>query len=192
MPHLHPHADPPVADASVRLATPADASAIGSVQSHLWRELYAGVLPADVIAGFEARAFADVWVSSLASPPSGTHRALVACSGLEVVGFVAVGPSLDPDATDVDSEVLVLGVTSGSRRHGHGSRLVNAAADTARGAGFGRLRAWVPQAASSPSELAVFLASAGFETDGAVRDRVVGPGDADLQHEIRVTATLPE
>lgn len=192
MPHLHPHADPPVADASVRLATPADASAIGSVQAHLWRDLYVDVLPEEVLAGFEAQAFADVWVSSLTSPPSGAHRALVACSGLEVVGFAAVGPSVDPDATDVDAEVLVLGVESGSRRQGHGSRLVNAAADTARGSGFGRLRAWVPQAASGPSELAVFLSSAGFEADGALRDRVVGPDDADLQHEIRVIATLPE
>lgn len=191
MPHEHSHPPSPVADASVRLARADDAAAIGGVQAGLWRDLYAGTLPPEVVAGFKPAAFAGVWGESLASPPSPAYRALVACSGLDVVGFAAVGPSQDADATDMDAEVLVMGVDQGARRVGHGSRLVNAVADTARGSGFARLRVWVPGAAP---DLARFLGAAGFEADGATRDRLLRPSDADadVQHEVRLIATIPE
>src|SRR5665811_1433267 len=87
-----------------------------------------------------------VWRDSLNTPPSPRHVLLVGCAGEQVVGFAAVGPSADADATDTDTsgEVLALGVHPDARRSGHGSRLLNAAVDTLRGKGFHSMSAWLP------------------------------------------------
>ena len=143
-----------MADASVRVATPWDVDAVGAVQAALWREAYASLLPAEALDAATAEEFARVWRESLANPPSGAYRLLVACAGEEVVGFAAVGPSADPDATDVDGELLVGGVSPGCApyrprvaaaqrdgRHG-GAHRVRPGPDVA--AGHGRADARVP------------------------------------------------
>ena len=109
--------------------------------------------------------------------PSGAYRLLVACAGEEVVGFAAVGPSTDPDATDVDGELLVGGVSPGARRAGHGSRLLNATVDTAGLTGFARVRTWLLAADEATR---AFLEAAGFAPDGARRERVTGPAEGDV------------
>ncbi len=185
--HGHSHSPPIVADASVRLARPSDAPAVGFVQAVLWREAYASLLPREVLEGFQPQAFAGVWRTSLERPPSPAHRLLVACAGEQVVGFAAVGPSGDPDAKDGDGELLVLGVHPQARRAGHGSRLVNAAVDTARGAGFTGLRGWL---LSTDEDTRAFLTDAGLAADGAYRDRVVGPQETDVAREVRVAGVI--
>ena len=189
--HDHPH-DPslqhgPVADASVRLARVSDAPAVGFVQAVLWTEVYAGLLPPEVTAQFQPQAFARVWRASLEAPPSPAHRLLVACAGEQVVGFGAVGPSGDPGAQDGDGEILVLGIHPEARGVGHGSRLLNAAADTARGAGFRALSAWLPRDAEATR---AFLQASGFAPDGAFRDRVIGPEDSDVLREVRLHSSI--
>ncbi len=186
-PHEHHHAPGPVADASVRLARLSDAPAVGYVQAALWTEVYAGVLAPEVVAQFQPQAFARVWRASLHSPPSPAHRLLVACAGEQVVGFAAVGPSADPDAADDDAELLVLGIHADTRRVGHGSRLLNACVDTARGARFTSLRAWLPGDAD-PTR--AFLVGGGFIADGAHRERVVGPQESDVVREVRLATTI--
>ena len=185
--HGHHHAQPVVADASVRLARLSDAPAVGFVQAVLWRDAYASVLPSEVLDGFQPQAFASVWRASLDQPPSAAYRLLVACAGEQVVGFAAVGPSSDPDAQDVDGELLVLGVHPDARGTGHGSRLVNAAVDTARGASFTVLRGWL---LSTDDRTRAFLAAAGLEADGAYRDRVIGPSENDVAREVRVMGSI--
>ena len=80
----HPH-DHPVADASVRVATPWDVDAVGAVQSLVWHEAYASLLSSEALAAATPQEFAQVWKESLAYPPSGAYRLLVACSGEEVL-----------------------------------------------------------------------------------------------------------
>lgn len=193
--HDHPH-DPshqhapgpgPVADASVRLARASDAPAVGFVQAVLWSEVYAGLLPPEVTAQFQPQAFASVWRASLEAPPSPAHRLLVACAGEQVIGFGAVGPSGDPGAQDGDGEILVLGIHPEARGVGHGSRLLNAVADTARGAGFRALSAWLPHDAEATR---TFLQASGFAPDGAFRDRVIGPDDSDVLREVRLHSSI--
>jgi GNAT superfamily N-acetyltransferase len=188
-PHSHHphHVTPVVADASVRVARPSDAPAVGLVQAVLWREAYATVVPAEVLATFQPTTFTNAWRASLEQPPSAAYRLLVACAGDQVVGFAAVGPSGDPDAGDADAELLVLGVHPEGRRAGHGSRLLNAAVDTARGAGFTTLRAWL---LAGDDATRAFLGAGGIEADGAYRDRVVGPREHDTAREVRVTGSI--
>jgi GNAT superfamily N-acetyltransferase len=184
--HSHDH---PVADASVRVATPWDVDAVGDVQAVLWQGAYASLLPRDALAGATPAEFARVWRESLANPPSGAYRLLVACAGEEVVGFAAIGPSADPDASDIDAELLVGGVRPDARRAGHGSRLLNATVDTAGLTGFARVRTWL-LSADRPTR--GFLEAAGFVVDGGRRERVTGPAEGDVAEEVRLTVDVPQ
>ena len=184
--HGHEGDRGPVADASVRVARVSDAPAVGLVQAVVWRESYAAHLAPEVIAQFEPRAFGNAWRASLAEASSPDHLLLVACAGEQVVGFAAVGPSTDPDAHDHAAELLVLGVHPDARRQGHGSRLLNAAVDTARGRGREALTAWVLAAAD---DTRAFLEAAGLEADGAHRERIVSD-DGDTLREVRLSASV--
>lgn len=176
----------PTADASVRGAGVNDAPAVGQVQALVWQEAYDGIVPPRVHATFDPQAFAAAWRDSLRTPPEGVHRLLVACSADQVVGFVAVGPSQDPDAGQTTGEVTALGVHPQHRRQGHGSRLVNAAVDILRDAGAEHVSAWC---LVQHEGVRAFLTGSGLEPDGAYRDRVVSP-DEDTAREVRLVAAL--
>ena len=190
--HAHPHAHPqdagPLADASVRRARQNDAPAVGLVQAVVFREAYAGRVPDDVVARFEPDAFARSWRESLAAPPGGIHRLLVACAGDQVVGLCAIGPSQDPDAGGATGEVTVLGVHPDARRQGHGSRLLNAGVDLLREAGAEAVTVWL---LADDEATRAFASGSGFGPDGAYRDRVVSP-DGDVLREVRLSASLLE
>jgi GNAT superfamily N-acetyltransferase len=184
--HGHSRTTGPVADASARIARPNDASAVGMVQAAVWRDAYGTILPKEVVDEFDAARFARVWRDSLKTPPSPRHLLLVACAGEQVVGFAAVGPSVDRDATETSGEVLALGVHPDARRSGHGSRLLNAAVDTLRGRGFDTMSVWL---LAGDEDTRAFLTAAGLSPDGAYRDRVVS-ADGTLAREVRLTADL--
>lgn len=184
----HEHSPGPLADASVRIARETDTPAVGLVQAIVWREAYAGLLPGAVIERFEPNAFAKAWRDSLSSPPEGVYRLLAACAGEQVVGFAAIGPTQDPDASSLTGELLALGVHPQARRAGHGSRLLNAAVDTLRGAGADTMHVWLLAADESTR---AFLSQAGLSPDGAWRDRVVSP-DGATAREVRLVASLAE
>jgi ribosomal protein S18 acetylase RimI-like enzyme len=190
-PHGHAHgtAEPgPLADASVRRARTSDAPAVGFVQAVVWREAYAEVVDPDVAAAFEPQSFASAWRQSLTAPPGPEHALLVACAGDQVVGFAALGPSEDPDAQEGTVEIHVLAVHPDARRQGHGSRLLAAVADTARGRGRSEVQAWV---LASDDATRAFLTAAGLATDGAHRSRVIA-ADGRTASEVRLSAALGE
>lgn len=188
MSHPHTHSPGPLADASVHTARPSDAPAIGLVQSVVWQQAYAGVLPAEVVETFAAAAFAGVWRQSLQQPPTPAHRVMVGCAGDQVVGLVALGPAPEEEAglPERCGQVLEMSVHPDARRQGHGSRLLNAAGDTLRAHDHTSLACWV-RADDEPTR--AFLATGGLEPDGAWRERVVGPQGQTLR-EIRVLAAL--
>jgi ribosomal protein S18 acetylase RimI-like enzyme len=157
---------PSAADASVRPAQAGDAGAIGAVQARAWRAGYAGLLDPASLEALTPQALAEPWRDAVAHPPSPVHAVLVACSGSTVVGFAAVAPSGDPDAGDLDGDLVVLAVDPAHRGAGHGSRLVAASADTLRERGMTAIRIWVPD--GDPA-LRAFLVSAGAAADGARR-----------------------
>lgn len=178
----------PSADAAVRVAGPNDLPALGIVQSLVWQEAYDGVVPPEVHAQFEPQAFAAAWRRSLADPPEGVHRLLVATAGGQVVGFASLGPSQDPDTGQATGELTAIGVHPQARRQGHGSRLLNAVVDTLREAGADSLTAWVLVPHESTR---AFLVGAGLGPDGAYRDRVVSP-EGTTAREVRLAARLGE
>jgi len=195
--HSHPHSEAhdqahapeagPLAEATARIARLSDAPAVGLVQASVWRSAYGNVVAKEVVDQFDGPSFARVWRDSLSSAPSPRHVLLVACSGDQVVGFAAVGPCVDADATETSGEVLVLGVHPDARRHGHGSRLLNAAVDTLRGKGFDTVATWI---LVTHEATRAFLVDAGLNPDGAYRDRVIDV-DGTVAREVRLTADLP-
>jgi ribosomal protein S18 acetylase RimI-like enzyme len=192
--HGHPHEHAPatgagpLADASVRRARANDAPAVGMVQATVFRTVYAGRVPDEVLSLFEPEAFARSWRESLAAPPEGVHRLLVACAGEQVVGLAAIGPSQDPDAGPAAGEVTVLAVHPDAHRQGHGSRLLNAGVDLLAEAGAESVTLWL---LTDDEITRAFLTASGFAPDGAYRDRVVSP-DGDTLREVRLTAVLGE
>lgn len=186
--HGHSHQEPgPLADASVRRAGPNDAAAVGLVQEAVWRETYTGRLPQPITDQFSAADFGNVWRRSLANPPQGVWTLLVACAGAQVVGYAAIGPSQDLDGEPTTGGLMEIGVHPEGRRNGHGSRLLNAAADLLREAGATEFTAWLP---ADAEDTRAFFHQSGMQPDGAFRDRAI-VGDETLR-EIRVAARLAD
>lgn len=158
---------PARAESSVRPAAAGDAAAIARVQAAVWARVYADVLPAAELEVAGGAAAVATWEQAIDLPPTPRHRVLVALGGDEVVGFAALGPAEDPDLTEVAAaEIFALCVDPAREGAGHGSRLVNAAADVMRGLGVRYLHVWL---SSHESTLRRFLESAGWEHDGARR-----------------------
>ena len=156
--------DQPTADLSVRVAWADDAEAIARVQVAVWQEGYAGLgdaLPA-------VHQVAAAWHRSLLAPGDARNRVLVALERNQVRGFVVCQPAADPDCDPIaDAEVSELAVAPQARGQGHGSRLLQAAADTLEADRFDRAVCWL---VTDDDRLRGFLTSAGWAADGAHRE----------------------
>jgi len=158
----------PTADVSVRLAWADDAAGIADVQLRAWRERYAGVLPPEVLASLEPAAFAQQWQSALARPKDARHRVLVALDRTRIEGFALTVPAGDPDADPgSDGEIAEFVIAPTAQRTGHGSRLLQACADTLRSDRFSHAVIWL---ATTDNDVVQFLAGAGWAPDGARRE----------------------
>jgi len=172
-----------MADVSVRPAQPADAGEIARIQIDTWRAAYQGVLPAAVLDDLSEGTASAAWDAAITAPPSPRHRVLVALEQQWHVGFAALAPD-DEDESTVAIGPLLVEPRWG--RRGHGSRLLAAAVDHARGDGFARAVAWIPDADTASQS---FLRSAGWEPDGYVRGLDTGAGEL---REIRLHTSLTE
>ncbi|MFC7494812.1 MULTISPECIES: GNAT family N-acetyltransferase [unclassified Nocardioides] len=177
----------PTADVSVRIAWADDAAAIAALQLRTWHEQYAGMLPADAIPD-DAEAAAAAWRASLSRPGDARNRVLVALERNRVVGFAICSPAGDPDCDPiVDAELAELTVDPGERGKGHGSRLLQAAAETLTADRFQRAVLW---AVASDDTLRAFLGGAGWAADGAHRELDLDGSGAVLVKQIRMHTAL--
>ena len=129
----------------------------------------------------------DAWTRAVTAPPAARYRVLVALVDTRLVGFAITSPSADPDAdAAADGAIEELAIDPVARRRGHGSRLLNACADTLVADGFTRASMWVPTRAD---ELRRFLAAAGWAADGASRE--IGTDDAAVRlKQVRLHVSL--
>jgi len=167
-----------MADVSVRPAREADVTEIARIQVETWHFSYADVLPAEALDALTFEAATEAWRPAIAAPPTPRHHVLVALEGQWTVGFAAFGPADDLQAEDPDPETTVsvgpLIVEARWRRRGHGSRLMAAVVDHARGDERTRAIAWVPETDQGTRE---FLVGAGWAPDGLVRALDTGAGE---------------
>ncbi len=158
----------PSADVSCRVAWADDAAGIAAVQVRAWRASYAGLLPGDVLAALDADQIAAGWQQALTRPQDARNRVLVGLERNRVVGYAVTCPSPDPDADPVaDGEIAELVVDPDERGRGHGSRLLQACADTLEADRFTRARWWL---ASTDDTARAFATAAGWAADGAHRE----------------------
>ncbi|MBD8869103.1 GNAT family N-acetyltransferase [Nocardioides donggukensis] len=155
----------PTADVSVRVAWADDARGIAGVQVRVWREAYADLLPP---AALDVDQVAEVWSAALTTGRDARNRVLVALERNRIAGFAVTMPAADPDCDPIsDGEVAELGVAPEDRRLGHGSRLVQACADTLVADRFTRAVTWLN---AGDDALRAFLTDAGWAPDGAHRE----------------------
>ena len=178
----------PTADVSVRAAWPADADAIASVQVSAWREGYAEVLPREVLDALDAEAFATQWTEAIDRPADARNRVLVALDRATVVGVALTAAADDPDADPAaDGQVAEFVVAPEHRRAGHGSRLLQACADTLQADRFTRATVWVN---SGDDTLRGFLATAGWAPDGAHRELDLTGDGSTVVKQVRLHTDL--
>ena len=177
----------PSADVSVRIAWADDADAIAGVQVRAWREMYAGVVPADALPTDPAT-LAPAWRQSLGRPADARHRVLVALERNRVVGFALTSPAADPDCDPVaDGELAEVTLDPGERGKGHGSRLLQAAVDTLVADRFTRAVTWL---LASDDDQRRFLTEAGWAADGAHRELDLdGSGETTVK-QVRLHTTI--
>jgi GNAT superfamily N-acetyltransferase len=189
----------------IRPARPDDAGGIARIQLTTWRVAYRRLLPRHVIDQLDQDWLADRWRAAVETPPSARHRVLVAIEQAEganpsqptayPVGFAAAGPA-DVDALAPGEAPDALGpqvaavtdllVEPRWGRRGHGSRLLAACVDMWRADGLSTAVAWAYE--QDPATRA-FLASAGWEPDGARRALDV---DDLLIPQLRLHTALPD
>lgn len=178
----------PTADVSVRVGWGDDAPGIAAVQVRVWRAAYADLLPADALAALDAERMAAAWRASLVQPQDARNRVLVALERNRIVGFAITGPATDPDSDPIaDGEVSEFSVEPGERRKGHGSRLVQACADTLVADRFTRAVTWL---SSTDDALREFLAGAGWAPDGAHRELDLHGDGTVLVKQVRLHTAL--
>jgi GNAT superfamily N-acetyltransferase len=180
----------PTSDVSVRVAWADDAPGIAGVQVRAWKQEYDGLLPAELLDQMDAADFADAWHDSLNKPKDARNRVLVALERNTIRGFAVTGPASDPDADPVaDGEVVELTVEPGQTGHGHGSRLVQACADTLHADKFARAVIWLN---SDDDARRGFLTEAGWAPDGAHRELDLH-GDGSIRvKQVRLHTDLSE
>jgi GNAT superfamily N-acetyltransferase len=179
----------PTADVSVRVAWVDDAPAIAELQLRTWREVYAGLLPADALPGPEETEGATAaWRASLGSPRDARNRVLVALERNRVVGFAITSPASDPDSDPVvDAELMEFTVDPGERGKGHGSRLLQAAVETMQADRFTRAVLW---SVATDDDLRAFLTGAGWAPDTAHRELDLDGEGTTLVKQIRLHTAL--
>ena len=182
-----------MADVQVRPAVAADAGEIARIQRSTWETAYARIVPAPVLARLGVPDLAARWSAAIVAPPSAAHQVLVAFEQEFPAGFAVVAPAGPDDLAggypyDGATTVAVGPILVEPRwgRRGHGSRLLAAAVDLARGGGARTAVCWVLERDEASRR---FLTSAGWAGDGTVRELDM---DGVPVREVRLHTDLTE
>ena len=129
----------------------------------------------------------ETWRQAIERPPEAAFRVLVATDGQRVVGFATTMPNQDDDAErGKDGAIDQFVVDPAAQHQGHGSRLLNACADTLRADAFEHASCWVN---TSDDAFRRFLTAAGWAADGAARE--IGPEDESVRlRQVRLHTSL--
>ncbi len=177
----------PTADVSVRVAWADDAPAVAGVQVRAWRAQYADVLPPEVV-GADVDAVAEGWRTAMTRPADARNRVLVALERNRVCGFAVVTPAGDPDCDPiVDGEMAELMIDPTEVRKGHGSRLLQAVADTLVADRFTRAVTW---SIAADDARRAFLTSAGWDADSAHRELDLDGSGTTTVKQVRLHTAL--
>ena len=124
-----------------RVATLADADALGAVHVQAWREAYTGLIPDEVLAGLDPLRRAAMWHGLI----GGRGGVQIAEQGGAIVGFGSARPQ--PDASlPFSAEIGALYVLRAAQRRGIGRRLMAMMARYLLDRGHASASLWVLEA----------------------------------------------
>lgn len=126
----------------IRQANPEDSGAIARVHVDTWRTTYAGILPAEFLAGLEYANSEAVWSAAMAAESPGAGLLVAETAAGEVVGFASCAPEREGDPV-YRGEIFAIYVLQEHQRHGAGRRLFCATARRLHEAGFDAFLLWV-------------------------------------------------
>jgi L-amino acid N-acyltransferase YncA len=150
---------------TIRPAGPSDARTIAEIHVRAWRWAYQGLMPVELLEGLSVEQRERMWGRSL-SPQGPPNRILVAEGEGRVVGFVATGPSQDPDATPDTGEVYAIYLEPAVVGTGVGRELFSRATDGLRAEGYRAATLWV---LDTNERTRRFYQAAGWRPDGETR-----------------------
>ena len=132
--------------AVVRPARATDADQVAAVHVASWRWAYAGLLPAEELAGLSVAERADRWRARLAGTGTGrTDRGATFVADFDgrVVGFVTVGPGRDDVGGPSVGELYAIYLERGMAGTGTGRRLHDAGVGWLAEKGWTQALLWV-------------------------------------------------
>ena len=155
----------------VRAAVPADAAAMAALHVRAWQAAYAGVMPADFLAGLTIADREAMWRRSLTKPELAPAERviLVAADGDQVLGLCAAGHARGDDELGL-GELYALNVDPPAWGRGAGRALL-AAATAWLDARFGVSILWVTEENSRARRL---YERAGWSPDGGAKTEDFG------------------
>jgi ribosomal protein S18 acetylase RimI-like enzyme len=159
---------------TIRSATLSDAAAIGEVHVASWQAAYAGLIPADFLAGLSASSRAASWARLIGD---GTGQVLVAENDGVVVGFAAYG----------DGRLYALYLLSEYWGRGLGRQLHDLVVAGLAAAGHDSAVLWV---LSTNERAKAFYVRQGWVDDGATQTETIDEGRVTLE-ERRFRRSLP-
>ena len=129
-------------DVRIREAVPADARAITRVHIDTWRTAYAGIVPAEHLAGLSYERREAVWVQILSRDEPAQSNFVAETGSGEIVGFAGGGPEREGDRV-YRAELYAIYLLREHQRRGTGRRLARAVARGLLAAGFDSMLLWV-------------------------------------------------
>jgi ribosomal protein S18 acetylase RimI-like enzyme len=131
---------------TIRMATFDDAPALASMHVASWRETYAGIVPAAMLASLSVQKRQAMWekVMRLQSSLGATVVYLLELDG-KIIGFGSCGAQRDEKLKDrgYDGEISAIYVLRTFQRLGAGTRLLFTMALDLAGRGYGAASLWV-------------------------------------------------
>lgn len=152
--------------ATIRPATPDDASAIADLSVRGWRAAYRGIVPDDVLDRLSVERRATGWRNAIERSATSDERVWILTTPTGLVGFAASGPARSESATPPAGagEVYAIYLEPTELRRGHGRRLFAHAMADLQDRGFDPIVVWVFDANAAARR---FYEAAGLRADGA-------------------------
>jgi ribosomal protein S18 acetylase RimI-like enzyme len=167
---------------TVRLATVADAPAMGRLHVRAWQAAYRGDMPDEYLDGLRAEDRAAYWTGVLGREDLRGTILVVERDG-EVVGFAAVGPSPDPEGA---GELYAIDVDPDHWGTGAGRALLEEAQAELVRLGFAETVLWVLPGNARARR---FYEIAGWVADGSERtSEVFGVTVPEVRYRRRSTS----
>jgi GNAT superfamily N-acetyltransferase len=169
----------------IRRALTSDASGVATIHVRSWQAAYKGLLPPEFLDQLDIDARKGGWQQTIAEadwPRTGTLVAAEA--NAHIIGFAHVGASRDDDADGQTGELAAIYLLPAVWGSGVGRRLMAAAVNVLRDAGYAHAILWVLDGNENARR---FYEAGGWHLDGAKKD--VALGDTPLA-EVRYRLVL--